>query len=202
LVIWWLCIQVAANVPVLCFSNPARPGKTWADHPGSRKFYASGYCAPMNPRAQANHEARATLEAVKSRAKRLGKVQLRTAQKIDDLEETYRLKFEHGEHTALPEWYLRSRARQIRSMRFAERNPHAEGFCELDRRRITLEIEALKVEAATSKVQIRFVFHLIAKFTAWAKSHAVGFARPEAPPEPIPLEEHPTAAPNSPNIFN
>jgi hypothetical protein len=201
LVIWWIYIQVAANVPVLCFFGPAEPGNTWADFPNPNLCQALGYCAFMNPRAQAKHEARATLEAAKVRAERLGRMELRTAKKKDNFEEAYRSKFENNEYATLPEWYLGPRAREVRSLRFAERNLYAKELCELDSQRTALEVEAVKVEAATNTAHLR-IARLIVKLIAWAKLYAARFARPDLPPEPVPIEEHPTAAPNSPNTFN
>ena len=156
----------------------------------------------MNPRAQAKHEARATLEAAKLRAERLNKLQSRTGQKIDDLLEAYRLQFQNGEHAELPTQYLRPRSQQIRLLRWSELNLYSEEFIELDKRRITLEVEAIKVEAATNTAHVRIISHLIARLIAWSRFHAENFSRLDAPSDPIPLEKRPTAAPNSPNTSN
>jgi hypothetical protein len=202
MLIWWIYIQVTANVPIYRVfhrkSSLSLPGKLRREN----LCFALGYARPMNPRAQAKHEARATLEAAKLRAERLGRVQLRTAKNIDSLEEAYRSKFENGEYTTLPEWYLGLRARQVRSLRFAEQNPYAKELCELDSQRTALEAEAAKVEAATNTAQVRIVSHLIAKLIARAKLYATSFARPDVPPEPVPIEERPAVAPNSPNTSN
>jgi hypothetical protein len=179
LVVWWICRQVAANVPFLPSESLIKAKRG----PLIQSWAYLCYFADVNARAQAKHQQKATLHALRVEADRA-----RDAAFKQD-----RLDYQEFEQAVLGENKFK--------VSFQER---LDAEKKLVGKRAVVRADHLR-RTAKKKNLLQYVA-LVARVALERFQFIMRLVRPETSSievvRPAPLEQHPTASPNSPNTSN